>query len=83
MKLLVIEDDAKIAAAVQRGLEAEGFSVEVAADGADGLWRAQESAFDLIVLDIMLPGLQRLPDLRRPAGRRRLDADPHAHSQGR
>jgi DNA-binding response OmpR family regulator len=42
--------------AVKRGLEAEGFSVEVTGDGADGLWRATEGAYDLIVLDIMLPG---------------------------
>ncbi|MGH9281317.1 MAG: response regulator transcription factor [Acidimicrobiales bacterium] len=56
MKLLVVEDDAKIAAAVRRGLEAEGFSVEVAADGNEGLWRATESRYDLIVLDVLLPG---------------------------
>jgi two-component system OmpR family response regulator len=56
MKLLLIEDDKKIATAVKRGLEAEGFSVEVAFDGDDGLWRATEGSYDLIVLDIMLPG---------------------------
>jgi len=56
VKLLLVEDDAKIAAAVTRGLEAEGFSIEVTSDGNDGLWRATESAYDLIVLDIMLPG---------------------------
>ena len=56
MKLLLVEDDAKIAATVRRGLEAEGFTVEHAADGDDGLWRATEGAYDLIVLDIMLPG---------------------------
>ncbi|HEY3139788.1 MAG TPA: response regulator transcription factor [Acidimicrobiales bacterium] len=56
MKLLLIEDDRKIATAVKRGLEAEGFSVEVAFDGNDGLWRATEGSYDLIVLDILLPG---------------------------
>ena len=55
-KLLLVEDDRKIAAAVKRGLEAEGFSVEVSHDGDDGFWRATEGAYDLIVLDIMLPG---------------------------
>lgn len=40
MKLLLVEDDQKIALAVQRGLVAEGFSVEIAVDGNDGLWRA-------------------------------------------
>ena len=56
MKLLLVEDDMKIATAVKRGLEAEGFTVEVAFDGDDGLWRATEGAYDLIVLDLMLPG---------------------------
>jgi len=56
MKLLLVEDDRKIAAAVQRGLEAEGFTVEVAHDGDEGAWLASESRYDLIVLDIMLPG---------------------------
>jgi len=56
MKLLVVEDDAKIAGALRRGLTAEGFSVEVAQDGVDGLWRAREGSYDLIVLDVMLPG---------------------------
>lgn len=56
MKLLVVDDDDKIAAALRRGLEAEGYTVDVAATGDDGWWMATESAYDLIVLDIMLPG---------------------------
>jgi two-component system OmpR family response regulator len=56
VKLLLVEDDAKLAASVRRGLAAEGFTVEVAPDGVEGLWRATEGAYDLIVLDIMLPG---------------------------
>ena len=56
VKVLLVEDDAKIAAAVRRGLTAEGFAVEVAADGVDGLWRARTGSYDLILLDIMLPG---------------------------
>ncbi len=56
MKLLLIEDDRKIAASIGRGLEAEGFVVELATDGIDGLWKAQEFSYDLIVLDLMLPG---------------------------
>jgi DNA-binding response OmpR family regulator len=56
MKLLVVEDDAKIADALRRGLTAEGFQVEVARDGVDGLWRAREGSYDLILLDVMLPG---------------------------
>ena len=56
MKLLLIEDDKKIATSVKRGLEAEGFAVEVAFDGIDGFWMASEGTYDLVVLDILLPG---------------------------
>ena len=57
MKLLLVEDDEKIAAAVRRGLEGEGYSVETTGDGATGLWMARENRYDLILLDLMLPGL--------------------------
>lgn len=57
MRVLVVEDDAAMAAALSVGLRADGFAVELAADGVDGLWMATENAFDLIVLDIMLPKL--------------------------
>jgi len=56
VKLLLVEDDVKVASAVARGLRAEGFAVEVSHDGDDGLWRATEGSYDLIVLDLMLPG---------------------------
>jgi DNA-binding response OmpR family regulator len=56
MKLLLVEDDVKIAAAVERGLTAEGFTVDVVHDGDAGLWRATEGVYDVVVLDIMLPG---------------------------
>jgi two-component system OmpR family response regulator len=67
MKLLLVEDDAKIARAVRRGLEAEGFSVAVAADGLEGGWMATEGTYDAIILDLMLPGrngFQLCADLR-------------------
>jgi len=57
MRVLVVEDDAAMAGALSIGLGAEGFAVELASDGVDGLWMASENAFDLIVLDIMLPKL--------------------------
>ncbi|MDQ1688361.1 MAG: two-component system, OmpR family, response regulator [Frankiaceae bacterium] len=56
VKLLIVEDDPKIARALERGLTAEGFTVTVARDGDEGLWRATESAYDGILLDLMLPG---------------------------
>lgn len=68
MKLLLVEDDRKIATAVKRGLEVEGFTVEVSFDGSEGLWLATEGSYDLIILDIMLPGrngYQICADLRK------------------
>jgi DNA-binding response OmpR family regulator len=56
VKLLLVEDDKKIATAVKRGLEGEGFTVEASLDGSEGLWLATEGSYDLIILDIMLPG---------------------------
>ncbi len=56
MKILVVEDEKRLAGSIKRGLEAEGFAVDVAFDGTDGLWMAQENTYDAIVLDIMLPG---------------------------
>jgi len=56
MKVLLIEDDKRIATTVKRGLEGEGFSVSVALDGLDGLWMATEGIFDALIVDIMLPG---------------------------
>jgi DNA-binding response OmpR family regulator len=57
MRVLVVEDDTRIAASVRRGLEAEGFAVDVALTGTDGLWMATENTYDVIVLDILLPGI--------------------------
>jgi two-component system, OmpR family, response regulator len=57
MRVLVVEDEKRLAAGLRKGLEAEGFSVEVALNGTDGLWAAREEPFDAIVLDIMLPGV--------------------------
>jgi len=57
MRVLVVEDEAALAEGVRRGLEAEGFATDVAANGVDGLWMATEHAYDAIVLDILLPGM--------------------------
>ena len=70
MRVLIVEDEKKVAAAVRRGLEAEGFAVDVALTGTDGLWMATEHPYDVIVLDIMLPGPQRLQGVRAAARRR-------------
>jgi DNA-binding response OmpR family regulator len=57
MRVLVVEDEHGLAEGLRDGLEAEGFAVDVAHDGLDGLWHAREHAYDAIVLDIMLPGM--------------------------
>ena len=57
MRLLVVEDEPRLASGLKRGLEAEGFAADVALNGTDGLWMAREHAYDAIVLDIMLPGM--------------------------
>jgi DNA-binding response OmpR family regulator len=57
VRVLVIEDEVRQAASLKRGLEAEGFAVDVAGTGTDGLWLASEQPYDVILLDVMLPGL--------------------------
>lgn len=54
-RILVVEDETRLASAIKRGLESEGYAVDVAPNGEDGLWLAQENAYDAVVLDIMLP----------------------------
>ncbi len=56
-KVLLVEDEAALADGVARGLKAEGFEVEIAYDGITGLERARQDDIDVVVLDIMLPGL--------------------------
>jgi two-component system, OmpR family, response regulator len=56
MRVLVVEDEPRMARLVKRGLEEEGHAVDVGADGPDGLWLATENTYAAIVLDVMLPG---------------------------
>ena len=57
VRVLVVDDEVRLAEAVARGLSAEGFDVEVVNDGLDGLWRATEREYGAIVLDLLLPGM--------------------------
>ena len=57
MRILIVEDELSMADSLRRGLEAEGFAIDVAHDGIDGLHLAREVAYDAIVLDLMLPGM--------------------------
>src|SRR5256714_11838173 len=64
-RILVVEDDSRLAATLERLLAAEDHDVEVAGDGNDALRRARGRPFDLVVLDIMLPGLDGIAVCRR------------------
>jgi two-component system, OmpR family, response regulator len=57
MRVLVVDDEKRLATSLRVGLEAEGFAVDVAHNGIDGLWLARENTYDAIVLDLMLPGI--------------------------
>ncbi|MFD4254373.1 response regulator transcription factor [Amycolatopsis thermoflava] len=65
MRVLVVEDERAFAETLRKGLTAEGFSAEVAHSGPDGLWLAREQRFDVIVLDLMLPGMSGYEVLKR------------------
>ena len=68
MRILVIEDELKMAGLLRRGLVEAGYAVDVASSGADGLWAAGENPYDAVVLDLMLPdmsGLEICRELRR------------------
>jgi two-component system OmpR family response regulator len=65
MRILVVEDEPKMAALVARALREEGHAADVAAQGEDALWMAQAAPYDAIVLDVMLPGVDGFEVLRR------------------
>src|SRR5689334_4750512 len=72
MRILVVEDDKKIASFVVNGLKQSGFAVDHAADGEDGLFRAQTIPYDALVVDLMLPkldGLNLIQQLRAGGAR--------------
>jgi two-component system OmpR family response regulator len=65
MRLLVVEDEAKLARLLARGLQEEGYAVDVTARGADAVWMAQATPYDAILLDVMLPDLNGFDVARR------------------
>ncbi|MFC6160072.1 response regulator transcription factor [Kribbella jiaozuonensis] len=60
MRALVVEDEPRLAAGLRSGLEAEGYAVDVALTGTDGLWLAREHPYGVVLLDLMLPGIDGL-----------------------
>jgi two-component system, OmpR family, response regulator len=69
VKVLVVEDEPRLASTLRLGLTAEGFVVVTVASGVDGLWQVSENQFDVVVLDIMLPGLSGYEVLRQMRAR--------------
>ena len=65
MRILVVEDEVKLAGLIRRGLREEGLLADVAIKGEDALWMAGSTAYDAIVLDVMLPGIDGLETCRR------------------
>jgi two-component system, OmpR family, response regulator len=63
MRLLVVEDESRLALLLKRGLEERGYSVDVTGDSAEALWLATETDYDAIVLDVMLPSRRWAPVL--------------------
>ncbi|MCD2191152.1 response regulator transcription factor [Actinomycetospora soli] len=71
MRVLVVEDEVRMAALLRRGLEEDGYAVDVAATGPEALWQGREVDYDAVVLDVMLPGADGFEVCRglREAGR--------------
>jgi two-component system, OmpR family, response regulator len=65
MRVLIVEDDVRMAAAIRRGLQAENVVADVASTGEDALWMAGSTEFDAVVLDVMLPGIDGFETCRR------------------
>jgi two-component system OmpR family response regulator len=65
MRILVVEDELKMAGLLKRGLEEEGYAVDVAATGADAIWAATENPYDAILLDVLLPDMNGFEVCRR------------------
>jgi two-component system OmpR family response regulator len=68
MRVLVVEDEIKMASLIRRGLRGEGLSADVAINGEDALWMAAATSYDAIVLDVMLPGIDGFETCRRLRG---------------
>ena len=65
MRVLIVEDEAKMAALIRRGMREQGLVPDVAGSGEDAVWMAQATAYDVIVLDVMLPGIDGFEACRR------------------
>ena len=83
MRLLVVEDEKKVSSFIRKGLEEEGYAVDVAFDGKTGLEMAMDEVHDLIVLDIHLPGMDGLSVLARAAQGKSVNPGAAAHGKSK
>ncbi|MDQ2883974.1 MAG: response regulator transcription factor [Actinomycetota bacterium] len=65
MRVLIVEDELRMAALLKRGLEEDGYAVDVVNTGTDAVWQANEFSYDAVVLDVMLPGMDGVGVCRR------------------
>jgi two-component system OmpR family response regulator len=65
VRVLIVEDELRMAALLKRGLEEDGYAVDVVGTGTDAVWQAKEFSYDAVVLDVMLPGLDGVGVCRR------------------
>ena len=71
MRVLVVEDEIRMARLIKRALEEEGHAVDLASNGTDGVWLATENPYGAIVLDVMLPDFDGFEAVPAAAGRRK------------
>lgn len=81
MKVLVVDDEVRIAKAIKQGLEQDGYAVDLAHDGEDGYNSARTDEYDAIVLDVMMPEMNGFEVAKKTARGRRQNADFDAHRQ--
>src|SRR4030088_2459668 len=65
MRVLVVDDEVRMGALIQRGLQEEGYAVDVVGDGTEAVWMGTENDYDAVVLDVMLPGADGFEVCRR------------------